>query len=83
MKHSDLKEGMFVYVDGGFTCMRQGLYKVMNADGDFYLNCDAGYHILTSDDEEGNLIGIDNEEDDFISMCSPRMSARTKNIIGD
>ncbi len=60
MKYSDLKAGMFVQVDRGFTCMREGVYEVMNVDGDFYLNCDAVYHSLEGQcDEDGTLIGID------------------------
>jgi hypothetical protein len=59
MKHSDLKAGMFVHVDDGFTCMREGVHQVGIIDGELYLNCDAGYHILSGQcDGEGNLVGI-------------------------
>lgn len=60
MKYSELKEGMVVAVDDGFTCIRPGQHTVRAYHNEFFLDCDAGYHFLEAQcDKEGNLIGID------------------------
>jgi hypothetical protein len=59
MKWSDLKEGMVVYADDGFTCLREGPHIVKSDDGGFYLDCDEGTHHLDAQlDEEGYVVGL-------------------------
>ena len=60
MKYDDLKDGMLVYVDDGFTCMDAGTRIVRKNEYGFYLDCEEGKHYLVGQvDEDGDtLIGV-------------------------
>jgi hypothetical protein len=61
MKLTDLKEGQFVKVDSGFSCMKEGVKKVYQNDKGFYVLCSHGKHYLDGqEDEKGSdLVGVD------------------------
>lgn len=52
MKYDDLKEGMLVYVDDGFTCMDAGTRIVRKNESGFYLDCEKGKRYLATEKEE-------------------------------
>ena len=60
MKLSDLKEGMSIHLDAGFTCIKEGNHSVHETkSGDFYVRCADGKHFLDrQEDENGELVGI-------------------------
>lgn len=60
LHEKQLKDGMQVETDDGFTCMIPGTRFVFQDNGsDFYLRCDEGKHYLSAQlDKKGFLIGI-------------------------
>lgn len=60
MKYDDLKEGMLVYVDDGFTCMDAGTRIVRKNESGFYLDCKEGKHYLVGqiEDDGETMIGV-------------------------
>lgn len=60
MKLADIKAGDYVCTDGGFTCLKPGLYLVEKSSHGLYICCDCGEHYLDGqEDEEGSdLVGI-------------------------
>jgi hypothetical protein len=64
MRYRDLREGMKLKTDGGFTCMGDGDIKtVLLSDcGYFYISCASGMHVLVgqiNDREDDKLIGLE------------------------
>jgi len=64
MKLSELVEGEEVYLDAGFTCMKAGFHTVKkNSDGEFYVECEQGQHLLDGQcDETDEMIGVFKEK---------------------
>ena len=61
MKLSDVKPGMTLVADGGFTCLTLGQHVVVKVGEDDlpYVPCLSGRHYLAGQkDGEGNLIGF-------------------------
>jgi len=60
MTLNDLKAGETVKLDGGFTCVKEGLHQVHQDEGGYYFICDEGKHYLEGqEDENGNLVGVE------------------------
>jgi hypothetical protein len=58
-KMSDMKEGMTIELDSGFTCHAPGEVEVKLADDGFYFECEEGRHYLHGQADDGeHLIGI-------------------------
>jgi hypothetical protein len=62
MKLSDVRVGMVLIADGGFTCLGEGRYEV-KADhvdhSELYIICREGKHFLSGQiDAEGKLVGL-------------------------
>ena len=59
MKYEDLREGMWVRLDDGFTCMDAEVKLVKKSESGFYVDCREGEHYLDGqigDDDE--LVGV-------------------------
>lgn len=67
-KLSELKDGDYIEIDGGFTCAKQGVYRLSasvrpNGKIDLYFPCDDIFHFLDGQADDGeHLIGIYNVE---------------------
>ena len=60
MRLTDLRPGMIIYADRGFTCVREG-HKVVQQDreGSLYITCTSGRHYLDGQENaQGELVGI-------------------------
>jgi len=63
VKFEELKPGLEILVDGGFTCMNPGKYRVKVGKKGFYLRCVEGKHYLDGQlDDNYNLVGINHVE---------------------
>lgn len=59
-KLSELKEGDFVLIDGGFSCLSQGKAQVRADDsGRLFIPCSSGNHYLDGQADDGeHCVGI-------------------------
>ncbi|HKK38413.1 MAG TPA: hypothetical protein VJ949_03300 [Cryomorphaceae bacterium] len=64
LKYEDLKNGMNVHADGGFTCMHEGTKRVYSDEDGFYLKCDDGKHYL-----DGQIVG---DNDEMVGITLPQ-----------
>ncbi|MDE4297145.1 hypothetical protein PXK56_18330 [Phaeobacter gallaeciensis] len=64
MKLTDLKPGMIVVTDNGFTCVKAGEHVVQaDEDGDLFIECCDGNHLLDGQiGKDGELIGLSKPE---------------------
>lgn len=60
LKLQDLKVGMMMHVDGGFSCMPEGDCMVeATQDGELFVPCSSGSHLLEGQcEEDGTMVGI-------------------------
>jgi hypothetical protein len=62
MKYIDLKVGMELMADDGFTCLKEDEIVTVKEDikGRFYVDCSDGKHLLDGQkDINGNLVGFE------------------------
>jgi hypothetical protein len=61
MRLDQVKAGMTLIADNGFSCLKNGERYIVegDADGELYITCDAGHHYLEGQvDEDGELVGL-------------------------
>jgi hypothetical protein len=60
LKEADVRAGIRVVADGGFTCIPEGASLTVYADddGEFFVHCQSGRHYLDGQLENGRFIGM-------------------------
>ena len=53
-----LREGSYVYADGGTDCVSKGFHRINKDEKGFYVNCGEGKHYLAPDVPNGEIIGF-------------------------
>jgi len=53
-----LREGSYVYADGGADCVGKGFRCVNKDEKGFYVDCEEGKHYLAPDVPNGEIIGF-------------------------
>jgi len=58
VKYSELKQGLVIETDGGFTCMPSQAKRVVYEDsGQFYVVCNENHHYI-QEEENGTTMGF-------------------------
>ena len=62
MRYDDVKPGMKLRADSGFTCLKEGDIRTVKSDrhGDLYIECACGSHHLDAHrGTDGSLVGLE------------------------
>jgi hypothetical protein len=57
---SDVTEGTILFTDGGFTCIEEGVRRVVHRDedGSLWIACRQGRHYLNGQVEKNMYVGL-------------------------